>query len=526
MANIIFFSHKKVDMRGFRSGPAQRVLELCLALSKKGHTVHIAEKAHVQDSEIEDIKVINWTNDLLTDIEKKYDVAIIHIWDNDPDFLDALSDIPVAVDIYAPIMIEEANYLYNIEYNKESANPRSYFDSTVVTNTRVFEIGDYFFCANKRQYFFYLGILNVLGRINPKTYDQHMLGIVETCPQIKDETPTKQILAPTYNLEGKKIFVWMSGIFPWYDPFTPIRAIAEIAKERDDIVLAFVGYNNPQTNQDLLPTYEKALALAKELGVYNKNVFFHDFVPQDDRINVYSEATGAIVSFTKDFEALLCSRTRTIDCLWGRLPTISTDVDDLGDKIKKHDLGRSVPPQDVSSMKEAILSLALDEKRNKEIRQNIESYIQQNFNWNTQIKDLDDFCNNAKIDKNKKLLSVYSMIQDKKRLMFNVRNDLQVKLAEITRRDTTIEKMGKTIEDQNTIIEEKNLIIEKNNRAFDEMKAERDYLTQRIQELEDENHKVRVHEGQTVEEIRDFYNQKIHALNKEIVQLKKLLDRK
>ena len=181
MAKIIYFSDKKIDTCGFRAGPAQRAFEVCKALLSKGHEVEIAEKTNIENKILDGIKLINWTSDLLINLEEKYDLAIIHIWDSDPNFLDALTKIPVAVDIYAPVMVENANYFFQVKNNQEEIF-QNYLEKTIITNTRVFEIGDFFFCANDRQYFYYLGILNVLGRINPLTYSQKIIDIVAWGP--------------------------------------------------------------------------------------------------------------------------------------------------------------------------------------------------------------------------------------------------------------------------------------------------------------------------------------------------------
>ena len=66
-----------------------------------------------------------------------------------------------------------------------------------------------------------------------------------------------------------------AGMRPWYDRATLLGAMAKVTQRRDAVKLVFVGGRYPGLGpMGLGQRYMGAVSVAKELGLYNRNVFF------------------------------------------------------------------------------------------------------------------------------------------------------------------------------------------------------------------------------------------------------------
>ena len=75
--------------------------------------------------------------------------------------------------------------------------------------------------------------------------------------------------------KSETVLLWGGGIWNWFDPLSLIRAIAKLARVREDIKLVFMGLRHPN---DLIPEMkiaQEAVSLAEELNLKDKQIFFN-----------------------------------------------------------------------------------------------------------------------------------------------------------------------------------------------------------------------------------------------------------
>ena len=128
-----------------------------------------------------------------------------------------------------------------------------------------------------------------------------------------------------------KILLWPGGIWNWFDPLTVIRAVHELSRRRDDVRLYFLGVKHPNPEVPDMAMAAEAVALADELGLRDRVVFFNfGWVPYAERGRYLLDADVAVSAHFDDIETRFAFRTRLLDCLWAGLPVVTTRGDTLG----------------------------------------------------------------------------------------------------------------------------------------------------------------------------------------------------
>ena len=102
-------------------------------------------------------------------------------------------------------------------------------------------------------------------------------------------------------------------------------------------------------------TAEAARALAAELGLLDRVVFFNDAGCRTrERADWLLEAACALSTHGDHLETRFAFRTRLLDCLWARLPVVCTGGDELGATVEQERLGAVVAPGDVEATAAAL----------------------------------------------------------------------------------------------------------------------------------------------------------------------------
>lgn len=277
--------------------------------------------------------------------------------------------------------------------------------------------GDFFICASERQRDFWLGMLAALNRVNPYSYheDPTLRKMIDIVPfglpsnrPLHTENVLKGVVKSASNESGiyKNDFVviWGGGIYNWFDPLTLIKAMAEISRIADDVKLFFLGVKHPNPQVKELQMVDSSVALAKKLGVYEKNVFFNfGWVEYEKRHNYLLESDVGIITHPLHIETRFSYRTRALDYIWAGLPIISTRGDSLSDLIEKEGLGITVREGNIADIVEAILKLKKDKKFYEECVNNIERIARQ-YTWEKVCQPLIKFCKDPVVSAYKKKL--------------------------------------------------------------------------------------------------------------------------
>ena len=175
----------------------------------------------------------------------------------------------------------------------------------------------------------------------------------------------------------------------WFDPLTLIKAIAKLSLEREDIKLIFMGIKHPNSAVPEMKMTTQAIALATELGLLDKHVFFnYGWTPYEERQSFLLEADIGVSTHFNHLETQYSFRTRMLDYMWAGLPILATEGDAFADIIATQNLGKIVPYENVQAIVEAIKALICDQKNYAAIKHNL-SVICPLFHWNKVVEPIE-----------------------------------------------------------------------------------------------------------------------------------------
>lgn len=255
---------------------------------------------------------------------------------------------------------------------------------------------DFFLVASERQRDLVFGMLSALNRVNPATYGDdpsfdRLLAVVPfglpADPPVADGPALRGVrdgFGP-----GDFVLLWAGGIYEWFDPLTLIRGVAETG--RDDVKLFFMGTAHPNPEVPEMAMGPRAAALAGELGVRDRTVFFNDgWVPYDERVGYLLDADIGVSTHFRHVETAYAFRTRMLDYIWAGLPVLCTEGDALADLVSARDLGEVVPAEDVAAVASAIDRLG-DPDRRAACASNLRE-LAADLRWDRVLEPVLEFC--------------------------------------------------------------------------------------------------------------------------------------
>ncbi len=302
------------------------------------------------------------------------------------------SRVPLVVDIYDPFLLESLPLLSGQPELERNRRHTEVLDA--LTDLLVW--GDFFICSSEKQRDYWLGWLNALDRINPLTYDDDptlrrlidivAFGLPSTPPQ-----HTRAVLKGVHPgiLETDRVILWGGGVYNWFDPLTLIRAMKHVSTQRSDVKLFFLGIRHPNPDIGVSEMGERAITLSQELDLYEKHVFFNDWVSYDERQSYLLEADVGVSLHFAHLETHFSFHTRLLDYIWSGLPVIVTRGDVLSDLIEDHRLGWTVGYESVDDVTAAILE-SVDVPRS-EFRARFTAVAPQ-LDWDVALQPLIEFC--------------------------------------------------------------------------------------------------------------------------------------
>jgi glycosyltransferase involved in cell wall biosynthesis len=320
-------------------------------------------------------------------------------------FLAALG-VPLVLDSYIPFLLERLSVDTNTAHGEDLFAHESY---QRVLNLQI-RAADLILCASEKQRDYWLGAMSALGRINPYTHadDPTLRRLIAIVPFGLPADPpchTRQVLKGVYPgiATGDKVILWGGGIWQWFDAPTLIRAMARLAGYRPDIKLFFMGVQRPNPQSGKIQAAAQVIALSQELGLYNRTVFFNDWVPYAERQNYLLEADIGVSLHQDHLETRFAFRTRFLDNLWARLPIVATRGDVLSEQVEAQGIGKVVKPGDVDGVVEAILSL-LETPNLREVYRPRFERVAAAYQWDIVTRPLIEFCASPRLAPDKAYL--------------------------------------------------------------------------------------------------------------------------
>jgi hypothetical protein len=257
--------------------------------------------------------------------------------------------------------------------------------------------GDLFLAGSERQRDWWLGALAAAGRVNPLTYhgDPTLRALVALLPYgIPEQLPkhTQRVMRGIINGIGAddKIVLWGGGAWEWLDPLTLIYAAAQIAARRTDVKFVFPGLGHPANDSArLMPIQQRAMDLARELGLLDRIVFMGNWVAYDDWSNYLLESDIGVSLHRDHLEARLSVRTRVMSYVWAGLPMVLTQGDELAERMHRSGVAQLVNPGDADGLVRAILAMLAQDKTSLEPKF---AELRPVFYWSVAVQPLRRMC--------------------------------------------------------------------------------------------------------------------------------------
>ena len=240
---------------------------------------------------------------------------------------------------------------------------------------RALHDGDHFLVSTEKQLDLWLGVLLAERLLGPEAHDGEMelVSRFTRLPHGLPDEPPRRTDAPGVReafpqlTDEDEIVLWNSAIWSWFDADTAIRGVAELAGRRPSVKLVFMARDRSQP--ELIQPFESARALASELGLLDRHIFFNDRgVPYTERANWLLDADVALACHRPHLETRFSFRTRYLDCLWASLPAVVTEGDELAQRITRDDLGAAVPAEDPQAVADALAKVLDHGKHSYEAR--------------------------------------------------------------------------------------------------------------------------------------------------------------
>jgi hypothetical protein len=316
----------------------------------------------------------------------------------------AASGKPLVVDCYDPFLLTGLQQHRHRPMSERWVRHERYR----VAHVQGLRAADLVLCASERQKDYWLGMLSALGRINPSIHaeDAAFSSLVRvvpfglpgqppqhTCPALKGVWPGIG--------DGDKVVLWNGGIWDWFDAETAVRAMALIAEVRQDVRLFFMGQARPNATVSRPASVADVIRLSEELGLLDRYVMFHDWVPYQDRQNYLLEADVGISLHEPSAEVRFSFRTRLLDCVWAALPVVATEGDVLGEELAVAGLAHLVAPRDPRAVATAILTV-LDAESNRDDSRARAEPLRARYRWTDASQPLIDFCKSPRVAPDKK----------------------------------------------------------------------------------------------------------------------------
>jgi glycosyltransferase involved in cell wall biosynthesis len=302
------------------------------------------------------------------------------------------SETRVVYDLYDPAPHE---VLASAHQHQREDHDRLQLTRIRLKTETALRAGDAFICASERQRDLWLGALGALGRLDHEEHrrDPSFRSLIDVVPfgidaePPADGAPAMRGVLPRVD-ERSQVVVWGGGLWNWLDPLTVIRAVAELARTREDVRLVFLGLRRPDAKVADTTMAERAVALADELEVHGTTVLFNDaWVPYERRGAWLAESDLGVSAHFDTLEARFAFRTRLLDYLWAGLPIVTTNGDVLGDLVEQEHLGGTLPAEDVSAWVAKLGELLGDEAARDAARARV-AIVRSRFEWSRVVEPL------------------------------------------------------------------------------------------------------------------------------------------
>lgn len=304
------------------------------------------------------------------------------------------------LDMYSPLVTEWASMFRWVGKRHRRAQLEAKRKHLMMELTAA----DLVLCANERQRDFVAGIMGTHGMITARQFenDPTLCSRIAVAPLgIRPHEPVRRAnvmrgVRPGFG-QDDLILLWNGTIIEWYDVETLLRAVALVSGTQPDVKLVFLGTAYPQAKEGFesksigAGAVTDAMALAEELGILDKHVFFnHGWADAATTEQHLIESDIGVSTYFDNLETHFSFRVRYLDLLWASLPIICTQGDVVSELVAERNLGAAVPAKDVEALAGAILRLG-DAAARDVCRRNLD-VMREEYRWERTLAPVIDFC--------------------------------------------------------------------------------------------------------------------------------------
>lgn len=188
----------------------------------------------------------------------------------------------------------------------------------------------------------------------------------------KSEVGSEQIkkVKKKYNPEAKDIITFFGFLRPNKGIEYLLSSFSKVVKRRKSIILVVAG-----STIKVWSEYPSRLKqLVKSLKMEN-HVNFTGFVPNDEVAALFMISKVIVMPYLRSTQSGVLHQA--VSCT---TPVIVSDVGEIGNFVKKNNVGLVVPPKDVKSLTKAILQLLGNERKQEVFREN-ELKLGETLSW-------------------------------------------------------------------------------------------------------------------------------------------------
>lgn len=366
--SILVVANDGLPYPGFPvSGSGLRAWGLGQGLRARGHDVRFAMPASAAGPglpEGDDAPIVYDDGDVRPAIAAaRADVLVFQHWPRIGAAADL--DVPVALDLHGPLMIEAA-------FQRRPGNREV---ELAAAKLAAFRRADFISCAGEQQRKYFLPWLILAGG-DPTT--ESIAAIPVSLPP---DTPEHHWPSPEVN------FVYGGMFLPWQDPSLGLTTLVSVLESEGQGRLDFYGARHPH--------FEMEIGVFEELEDRlraSPRVEVRGLRPRDELLEQYRQSYVALDLMRRNNERELAFTTRTVEYLWCGLPVVYADYGELAPMIREYEAGWIAPPDDAAGLDSLLRGILADPGEVKRRSANAQLLARERLNWERTIDPLDRFC--------------------------------------------------------------------------------------------------------------------------------------
>ncbi len=302
--------------------------------------------------------------------------------------LHELPDLPTAVDLYDPFLIENLTHFDTLGLDPYRNDHRTWVHQL--------SRGDFFLCSSPEQRAYYLGFLTALGRVNPRRYrdDPEYSGLIVEAPfGVPEPLPDYRPLLPS-RAPGERRLLF-GGLYDWYDPEPLLEALASLSQPAARLL--FVRQPpGAEAPQRLLAEIE---ARSRRQG--SDRIGFLEWVPFERRYDLLRDVDALAACHRPGLETDLSLRTRFVDALAVGCPVLTTEGGTVPRLLREWDAGLVVPCGDVAGLRAGLAELVAGGAEVEARARRGREQALATFSWERSLAPLVTFLESPRVDPTK-----------------------------------------------------------------------------------------------------------------------------